>query len=340
MMLKLNTKSLQAFFSKAAKIQRSTQLPILSYLKLSFDNKIATLTKSNLEATIIGQIEYEGDGSDMLIDENDLQISASNATSEFIDVEFINNVGKFDVVLKYNKVKKVTPSDDINLFPAMPEIKESEIIKLTSDHLKAIEKASHFSGESEALSFVQITPAAIAAFSQQSFYINTNFNELPAVLLRPDEIKVLPNNELEFSDLERHHVFYVPGFTYIFTKIEGKAAPVDAVLSRLKQPGKDFTFDPFELISFCNEANATSKSEISTCTMNGSSLSLNDAAYSRSIDAEYNCEGEPDEFTFNSRSVLSGLKALPTGKVNAKTNQNCLIINDNQEWYCFIGMAK
>jgi hypothetical protein len=31
---------------------------------------------------------------------------------------------------------------------------------------------------------------------------------------------------------------------------------------------------------------------------------------------------------------------LPTGKIGAKTNQNCLIINDNQEWYCFIGMSK
>lgn len=339
-MMKLNTKSLQSFFSKASKIQRSTQLPILSYLKLSFDNGIATLTKSNLEATIIGQIDYEGDGTDMLIDENDLQISASNAQSEFIDIEFVNSIGKYEVILKYNKVKKITPSDDISLFPAMPEIKESEIVKITSDHLNAIEKASHFTGESEALSFVQITTSAIAAFSQQSFYINTSFNDIPAVLLRPDEIKVLPNNELEFSDLERHHIFYIPGFTYIFTKIEGKAAPVDAVLNRLKLPGKDFSFDPSELISFCNEANATSKSEISTCTMNGGNLSLNDAAYSRSIDAEYNCEGEPDEFTFNSRSALSGLKMLPTGKVNAKTNQNCLIINNDQEWYCFIGMAK
>jgi hypothetical protein len=339
-MLKLNTKSLQSFFSRASKIQKSSQLPVLSYLKLSFDNEIATLIKSNLEATIIGQVEYEGDPVDILIDENDLSISASNCQSEFIEVEHINNVGKLEVVLRYNKVKKVTPSEDINTYPVIPEIKESDIIKLTSDHLSAIEKASSFTGESEALSFVQITPAAIAAFSQQSFYINTSFNDLPTILLRPDEIKMLPNNEVEFSDLERHHVFYTPGFTYIFTKVEGKAAPIDTVLERLRQPGKDFSFDPAELISFCNEANATSKSQIATCTMNGGNLSLNDAAYSRSIDAEYACEGQPDEFTFNSRLVLSGIKALPTGKIGAKTNQNCLIINDNQEWYCFIGMSK
>lgn len=334
--MKLNTTSLKAFTTKASKIQRSNQLPILSNLKIVIANDICLITKSNLEATIIGQVEYEGEDQELLIDEHTLSTIASSTKSDAIEIitEGIN------LILKYGKSKVTLPVEPIEQFPVMPDIIEADIYKFNSDQLRAINIASNFVGEAEAMSFVQVTKENIAAFNPQFFYINSSFNDMPVVLLRPDEISIIPSDELEFSDLDRHHVFYQPGFTYIFTKIEANPTSLNQVLSRLQQPGKDFSFDVSELISFCNDANNISQSPIATCTMNGSSLQLNDASYSRSINAEYECTGSPDEFTFNSRAIVPALKTIGNGKVNAKTNSNTLIIQNESEWFCFLGSAK
>jgi DNA polymerase sliding clamp subunit (PCNA homolog) len=334
--MKLNTTSLRNFTTKASKIQRSNQLPVLANLKIVINNGICLITKSNLEATIIGQVDYEGEDAELLIDEHTLTTISGSTKSEFIEIVQEGT----NLKLLYGKSKVTLPTETINTFPVIPDIQEAEIYKFNSDQLKAINTASKFVGEAEAMSFVQVTKDNIAAFNPQFFYINGGFNNMPIVLLRPDEIGVLPSDELEFSDLPNHHVFYQPGFTYIFTKIEAKPTSLDQVLSRLQLPGKEFSFNVSELISFCNDANNISQSQIATCTMNGSSLQLNDASYSRSIDAEYECIGTPDEFTFNSRAIVPALKTVPSGVVKAKTNSNCLIIQDGEEWFCFLGSAK
>ena len=334
-MMKLKTQSLRAFINKASKIQKSTQLPVLSNLKIVIENGICLITKSNLEATIIGQVEHEGEDGTWLIPENDLSTIAASTKKELIDLSFKDGQAE----IKYERRVNV-PSDPIVNFPAIPNVQEADIYKFNSDQLRAINIASHFVGEMEAMSFVQVTKDNIAAFNTQFFYINGSFDKMPVVLLRSDEISILPSDELEFSDLPNHHVFYQPGFTYIFTKIEANPTSLDQVLTRLQMPGKDFTFDVSELIAFCNDANSISQSQIATVTMSGNKLQLNDASYSRSIDAEYKCTGEPDEFTFNSRAIIPALKTIGGGEVSAKTNSNCLIIQNDQEWFCFLGSVK
>lgn len=61
MNIKLRTDSLREFQKRATQIQTNTLLPILTNLKLSYSEDICTLTKNNIGAVIVGQVEATGD---------------------------------------------------------------------------------------------------------------------------------------------------------------------------------------------------------------------------------------------------------------------------------------
>ncbi len=61
MMIRLKTESLRQFQKRATQLTTNTLLPILTNLKLSYSGDICTLTKNNIGAVIVGQVEATGD---------------------------------------------------------------------------------------------------------------------------------------------------------------------------------------------------------------------------------------------------------------------------------------
>lgn len=343
-MIKLSTSSLREFQKRAAQISTNTLLPILTNLKLNYNGQVCTMTKNNIGAVIVGQVEATGDPCQLLINERIFMAIVTSSKKEFIEIQV-----EGEQLLIVDDDKTYLPIENIAEFPNPPEYNsQAEAFKFEKDHIKAIKIASNYTNEIESagfMKFVHISGENIFAFHTNYFYINGSFSNLPVVSLRSEEVNILQDIEqIEFMDLPNHHIFFIPGYEYIFTKSEAAMPKLDSVFASLNLPGKSFTCNTSELIDFIQRANLISESPISECSMKPAGmfleLKLNDANYSRSNERLISCTGSPDEFTFNSRLLLNPFRAIPYEILNAKTNRNYLIIQAGNEWYSFAGMNK
>lgn len=339
-MLKLQTASLREFQSRANYIQSNTLLPILGNLKIDVTD-VCTLTKNALDSVCIGQVTHEGEPQQLLVPERILFAALSVTQDEWITID--------NGVIKFGSDTIQFTAEDINTFPVTPVIpNDKPTFVLNKEYIKSILIASEYINNSQntgSFAFVHLDKESIFAFHPNYFYINNSFANLPTTGFNKDEVTVIGAYEsIEFLDLPNHHVFFVPGYTYIFTKSEIATPKLTQVIERLKLPGKSFTCNKNELVNFLNLANTVSESEIATCNLNQSGLFgkllMNNANYGRNNERIMTVAGELDEFTFNSRLIINALKAIPYEMLNAKTNQNCLIIQAGEEWFCFIGMSK
>jgi len=341
--IKLNVQSVRDFNKRAQQISTNTILPILSNLKLYYDGSICTLTKNNISAVLVGQVQADGDPITVLINERIFMAIVMSSKLETIEIQVAEQI------LIIDSDKTYLPIENIQEFVNAPEYSsEGEIVKFNKDHIKAINIASNYTNDLESagfMRFVHISGENIFAFHTNYFYINGSFSNLPVVSLRAEEIKILAEIEsIEFIDLPNHHVFFIQGYEYIFTKTEAAMPKLDTVFASLVMPGKEFTCRVDELIDFIQRANLVSESEVAQCSMIPAGvflqLRIDDSNYSRSNERLISCTGEPDEWTFNSRVILNPMRAIPYEILNAKTNRNYLIIQAGNEWYSFAGMSK
>lgn len=338
-MLKLQTASLRDFQKQASQILSNTLLPILSNLKVDVTD-VCTITKNAINAVCIGQVVHEGEKQQLLIPEKILFAALNITTDEWITID--------GGVIKFGSDTIQFTDEDINTFPLSPVIPDQPQFLLTKEHIKSIGIASEYINVAQnagSFSFVHLGGDAIFAFHPNYFYINSSFSGLPTTGFNKDEALVINSkDQIEFLDLPNHHIFFIPGYTYIFTKNEMASPKLAQIIERLKLPGKSFTCNKNELVNFLNLANTVSESEIAACTLNQdglfAKLLMNDHNYGRNNERTMTITGELDEFTFNSRLIINALKSVPYEILNAKTNQNCLIIQAGEEWFCFIGMSK
>ena len=338
-MIKLQSASLREFQKQASQIQSNTLLPILGNLKIEVTD-VCAVTKNSISAICIGQVIHEGETQKILVPERILFAALAVTQDEWITID--NGVIKFG-----SDTIQFTP-EDVNVFPLSPTIPDQPPFVLAKEHIKAIGIAAEYINQGQnagSFGFVHLAEESIFAFHPNYFYINNSFTGLPTTGFSKDEAAVICSKEsIEFLDLQNHHVFFTPGYTYIFTKAEIATPKLTQVVDRLRLPGKSFTCNKGELVNFLNLANTVSESEIATCTMDRSGLFarllMNDQNYGRGNERIMTVTGELDEFTFNSRLIITSMKSIPYETLNAKTNQNCLIIQAGEEWFCFIGMSK
>lgn len=336
-MIKLSTKSLREFQKRISGIETNNTIPVLKNIRVTVSGNLCTATKNSLDAVCIGQIEYEGEETDILINEKVLFALLSVTKDEWIEVH--------EKHLKSGVDKIPIAFESVEHFPVSPNIEDKEPYKLTSEHIKAISIAKNYTSDQDNQMqywFVHLNGDAIYAFHSHYFYINNSFTGLPVAQLTKEECAIITaQDEIDFVDLPNHHVFFIPGYTYIFTKAEEVKISINAVVSKLQLPAKSFKCAKSEISDFVSLANTVCESQIATCTFSGNKLSMNDASYSRGNEREINIEGEADEFIFNSRLIVAPLKSIPYSEINGKINMNNFIITGQEnEWFCFLGMSK
>jgi DNA polymerase III sliding clamp (beta) subunit (PCNA family) len=344
-MITLYTESLRAFQKKSQQIATNTLLPILSNLKLEFDGNVCTITKNALNSIVIGQVAATGEPGLFLINERVLfSAILANTSKESISLHVEGNQ-----LIITDEDKTYLPLESPFDFPNPPPYnRDSETLKLTNQHLTAIGIAGKYINDVETAGHMQCVHMSgenIFAFHPNYFYINGGFSNLPAASFRSQETKIIGELEnVEFLDLPNHHIFFTPGYEYVFTKTESAMPALEGVFASLRLQGADISFSAGDLINFCQRANSVSESEIATCSLAPDGvfvkLKLNDVNYSRSNERFITCVGVPEEFTFNSRLILEPLKAIPHKQLKGKTLRNYLIVNEGDEWFCFAGMAK
>lgn len=338
-MIKIQTASLREFQRRANQIPANSFLPILSNLKIELA-ETCIITKNSINSVCMGLVIAEGEPQRLLVPERILYAALSVTTDEWITID----AG----VIKFGGDIIQFTEDDINVFPMCPEITDQPTFLLTQDHIKPIVIAGAYVNSNKnagLFSLVHMAGDSIFAFNPSYFYINNSFNGLPPTWFGADEVAVISTYDtVEFLNLKNHHVFFSTGYTYIFIKEEASTPNIESVLDRLRLLGKSFTCNKTELLNFINLANTVSESEIATCTIiqEGlfAKLLMNDTNYGRSNERVIIITGELDEFTFNGRVVINAFRSISHEILNAKTNQHCLIIQQDKEWFCFMGTVK
>ena len=83
-MISIDVKQLKKFLSAAKNIKNRNIMPLLDYVKLECKGSVATLTKTNLDAFVVFEIEAAFDKDEtILIDEHTLNSSLSYANGIF-----------------------------------------------------------------------------------------------------------------------------------------------------------------------------------------------------------------------------------------------------------------
>lgn len=347
-MITLSVEQLKDFQRRTQYIQRNTQLPSLSYIKLHTQNGKHYLTKNNLRCACVALVrghtnlkEYEP----LLIDDRIL-------------MNFINITKSLDITISFdeNHIKLTDGKNDIKFqredfknFPATPSYGAAQTkFIFTKSHLDAIAIARNFLLDSESggnFRFIHVSNSGISAFHTNYFYVNNQFSDLPTLRIdkeMADVITTVP--ELKFADNGNHYFFLATDMIYIFTQQEGNSPNLDNIYSRLKTPGKNFSCNKEDVIEFCDVANMVTESKMADCRIEPNGKALNfkllDVSYNRNVDRHVDYEGDsPDEFNFDSKLLGAPLRAIPYDKLKGKTVQNTLIIEGNNEWFAFMALA-
>lgn len=357
----LQTASVREFQKRVQFIKTNDIIPILRNVKLQFADGLGwQLVKNNLKEVCIGKVQAEGEPATLLLDERIFFGLVTAAKSDSILLEIVDG----QLIITIDGQKTDLPIESPSDFPSEPIFPIDETpLQLTDKHLRAIRIASNFTTPGETagnFQFVHLTPEdGIFGWHNNFFYINSAFasTALPEIQLRQEECEVIcATDGVGMLNLSNHHVFFNGGYTYIFTKSEAKRLNITGVVGRLQQPGAAFKIDRDGIADFCNTANLVAESPTADCLispMGGAmvKLSLRDAAYNRGTERILPCDGQPEDFVFNSRLILPILRVIPYQLLDGKTNSNCLIIGGKQgsgnglaaevdEWFCFIGMQK
>lgn len=358
MKITINKKSLIDFQKRSSFMKPNKILPILSNVLISNAGSGWNITKTNLSAVVSGPIEVEGDLAALLIDERILFGFISKKKSDSITIERASGSTQFTISDGDTKVK--LPIEDPAHFPKTPEFKNADITQLDTGHLRSFDIAMNFAKKDEMSGnyhFVHCVPGVgIFATDGFCFYLNTAFMDMPAAFLSIEECEAISSfDSVGFINADRHHIYFNSGYTYIFTKAEGKALNISQVAERLKLEGNAFTIQKSALIDFCNDANLVSESATTICVISsidgGINLSMKDANFNRDIERSIELNGQPETFSFNSKLFAQPINAVPYETLKAKTNQNCLIFegtgglggglgSEVNEWFCFLGLAN
>lgn len=357
----LNVASVRDFQKRVQFIPRNDLKPILKNIKLQHYPELGwRLIKNNENTVCIGRVQAEGEPATILLDERIFFGLVTAANGEVVTLEVLE--GKLWITIDGQKTD--LPIEDPADFPREPPFPiEQEPLQFTEQHLRAIRIAANFTSPGETagnFQFVHLTPTdGIFGFHNNFFYINSAFSGgvFPEVQFRPDECEIICSTEgVGFINMDRHHVFFNGGYTYIFTKSEAKALNITGVVERLQQPGNAMVINRDGLVDFCATANLVSETPLADCLispMGGAliRLTLRDNNYNRGTERMLPCQGEPEMFAFNSRLLAPVLKVIPYEQLEGKTNNNCLIIGGKNgtgnglaaevnEWFVFIGMQK
>ncbi len=293
----------------------------------------------------ISEIAATGEPETLLLDERQLMGFVNETKDE--EIKVTNQAG--EIVISDSEQQTSFQFEDPANFPSINDLPQAQGGFLLSDQVIAgISIARNFLSDLvSAANFkaVCVNASTISAFQGAYFYLNQQFSDLPLFLLTKDQADIVTGLKYVLHKTVGNKEFFFSGDSiYIFNQQEFKPHAIGTIPDRLKAEGKEFKVKKQPVVSFLNMANIASVSETSKCemTLAGETLQLRmkDANYARGADRDVRITGSLEDFTFDSKLIASAFKSIPYEDLNCKTNQNCLIISGEAEWFCFIGMQK
>lgn len=335
--MQLSTQKLKEFRAATANIKQNSLYPALAYLLI----KGGKIYKSSMDTFCSMDIAAE---ETVMLEQKGLFAFLDYSKSETITI----NIGKSIELTDANKKRAELPLMDPDSFPVMPVADpEAVFSKLDKQHIDAMFISTNFASELDTatnLRFVHLKSNYISAFDMFKLYFEDFGQELPSMLLLPDEVKILSQfQEIEAASSGNNNFFKVGNFMFSFIKSEYSTPDLRALAEKFMQPGVNISIEKQELIDFCNYANTTGDSKELTCTMNEKGISMQDVNFGKTANVDMDFPGE-FEFNFNSRTIIDALKVLPISfkdcTVIKSGIQTGLCVKEGKSIACFAGLKK
>jgi DNA polymerase III sliding clamp (beta) subunit (PCNA family) len=323
-MISVSTSDLREFVKKARFVKPNMAIAILGYIKLTCENGVATLVKTNLGASIAQVLPatYDKDIT-ILLDER----IVSNLCGATQSSEIKISTDGQDVFITDGRTKLSFQFEDIVNFP--PDRKWDEAIPSLSigqDVIKSIGVASKYIafGEGKTLthySFVHLAVRGsrwdVYAMGGNAIYAKSFKSVLPKVLLSSEACAAISGlDNVQYQLCNNTDLFKAGEVVYGFTQ-QGFGTPgYEGFLGGVKTEG-GFIVAKDHLVRFCELSMGASPSNIPLVEMQGSDgvlhLSFEDKDYrvSNKEDIEVEMAEPVAPFTFNAKSLQPALKALP-----------------------------
>jgi hypothetical protein len=296
--MKLQINQLRAFRTAAQGIKQNGILPILSYLK--FDNGI--ITKNNLESFVQMKAEFIGS---VLIDERVLYTFLDFTIADDIEV----TVKGTSCTITDGKTKKISPTDDVKLFPATAEC-EGATIELDSVVLSGIKTAMGFTDEAsvnEYCKYVFIGDKLLAASNNFMAYTQPCNIENKIIIGHDAALVIIKQQSINFSENATYQFYQIGDLQYGFCKTE---VPFINFTPHSKLPAESPVVANKQcIIKFCDMCVSDTPSRVVVAEFFGGAMQMTDAAYGITNTSPMDIVLE--DFTFNPWLMSRMLKSLP-----------------------------
>lgn len=266
-MISIDVKQLKKFLSAAKNIKNRNIMPLLDYVKLECKGAVATLTKTNLDAFVVFEIEAAFDKDEtILIDEHTLNSSVSYANGNILNISV---VGK-KVFIDDGVGKNWCSYENATLFPKIESNDDLKKTTLSTEIISALSIARNHTKQTPEMTewqcFVQVAKVGkkilIGASNDFIMYLKFVDGDLPPMILSPEVINAIA--DLPYADVsssEKFDFFESVGVTYAFRQSASVRPELNYLWKKLI-PENYFSVCRKSLLRFCEKVIGMNKSSI------------------------------------------------------------------------------
>jgi hypothetical protein len=266
-MISIDIKQLKKFLSAAKNIKNRNILPICDYIKLECKGTVCTMTKTNLEAFVVCEVDaaFSKDET-VLIDEHTLNSAVAYVNGNILNISV---VGK-KVFLKDGVGESWCSFEDPKIFPKIESNNDLKKTNLSTEIISALSIARNHTKQTSEMTewkcFVQVAKVGkkvlIGASNDFVMYLKFFDEDMPEMILSPDVINAI--SDLPYADVsssEKFDFFDSVGVTYGFRQSVSVKPELNYLWKKL-EPKNSFSVCRKSLLKFCEKVIGMNKSSI------------------------------------------------------------------------------
>jgi len=351
-MITVTKSDLKRFFDNASGIKNTSTIPVCDYVKLECRKNKSTITKTNLKAFCITDVEPEFDEEQtLLIEESALKAAMTYCKSNSLK---ISKNGK-GLILDDGVRPIKSQTQESNLFPVIENVDFGDAAELDTDVLGAmkIAKGHAMAADDTMLHWMQYVSSKtingvsyVFGTNSSVGYFQTFKTKLPEFCVDPNDVipVITKYPYVNFFSSDSYNYFRCVSVVYGFSKSEVKIPDIAPVLARLKS-NESFQIKRDDLVNFCELAISLNTTAVppsitlDDCGDDKIVLEFHDVADNNSTREEISVEEKNytvTKFTFQPKLLLTALKDLSSEKIRLsriEAHKNTIITADDEEGY-------
>lgn len=349
-MITIPTSEIKRFLSQANFLKGNNAIPILDYIKIDHRRNGTTMTKTNLESTVIADVEADGKEECVLaVQANALAAVVNTTFSDSIKIG-LSEDSRY-AIIDDGKIPTKSQAENVENFPSLEIPDMNKAVEIDKEVLNALSTAkTHclpLDPTNPSPGFMNLVFIVIVNDDKYVFgtrggiiYFKKVDNSLPELSLFPDVVNVISKYPmLKHVATEKYDFFQSVGVTYSFVKPETKAPQLSHIIAQSKSDNS-FIIDRQDVINFCERAIALNTTAVvSTVSLEDAGkksikLRFTDQSDNNSCSEKIEVEEktfEPEKFSFLPKNLVTVLKSTSASKVKVSRIPNNSVITSEED---------